>query len=171
MLPDPLHPAVVHFPIVFAFLLPLFAIGALWVIRKGVRATRAWAIPLAFSAGLALSSWVAVETGESQEDRVEGVVAESAFESHEDAAQGFLTASAILLVIAVAGLAPGLVGRSARVVATAGALALVVMGARVGHSGGQLAYQHGAASVYANGGASGDTTRVASRERRGDDDE
>lgn len=171
MLPDPLHPAVVHFPVVFAFLLPLFAIGALWVIRKGARVTRAWAIPLAFSAGLALSSWVAVETGESQEDRVEGVVAESAFESHEEAAQVFLTASAILLVIAAAGLAPGLVGRSARLVATAGALALVVMGDRVGHSGGQLAYQHGAASAYANaGGASGDTARVASRERRGDDE-
>ena len=173
MLPDPLHPAVVHFPVVFAFLLPLFALGALWAIHKGARATRAWSIPLAFAAGLALSSWVAVETGESQEDRVEGVVAEAAFESHEESAKVFLSASAIVLLIAAAGLAPGLAGRSARVVATAGALALVVMGARVGHSGGQLAYQHGAASAYANGGsgASGGTERVATGERRGDDDE
>jgi uncharacterized membrane protein len=35
MLPDPLHPIVVHFPIVLVVLLPAFAIGALLVIRRG----------------------------------------------------------------------------------------------------------------------------------------
>lgn len=184
MLPDPLHPAVVHFPIVFAFLLPLFAIGALWMIHRGARTARAWSIPLAFAAALSLSSWVAVETGEQQEDRVENAVAGAGFESHEEAAQVFLTASAILLLIAAAGLAPGFAGRAARVLATGGALALVVLGARVGHTGGQLAYQGGAAAVYANGGASrGDTRQLASGEaprptgrnvgggRDGDDDD
>ena len=34
MLPDPLHPAVVHFPIVLTFLLPLAALGALWRARR-----------------------------------------------------------------------------------------------------------------------------------------
>jgi len=33
MLPNPLQPAVVHFPVVLAFLLPLFARGGLWRIR------------------------------------------------------------------------------------------------------------------------------------------
>jgi len=46
MLPNPLHPAVVHFPIVLALLLPIFAIGALWTIRRGARPRRAWGIPL-----------------------------------------------------------------------------------------------------------------------------
>src|SRR5512146_2865702 len=67
MLPNPLHPAIVHFPIVLAFLLPIFSFGALWAIRRGARFRRAWGIPLALSAALALSSWVAVETGEGQE--------------------------------------------------------------------------------------------------------
>ena len=153
MLPEPLHPAVVHFPVVFAFLLPLFAIGALIVIRRGVRATRAWSIPLALSAALALTSWAAVETGEAQEDRVEAVVAESAFESHEEAAEVFLAASAILLLVAAAGLAPGVIGSGARFVTAAGALLLVIGAARVGHTGGQLVYQHGAATAYADTGA------------------
>ena len=47
MLPNPLHPAVVHFPIVLAVLMPLFVIGALWAIRRGAAPLRAWSLPLA----------------------------------------------------------------------------------------------------------------------------
>jgi uncharacterized membrane protein len=60
MLPNPLHPAIVHFPIVLAFQLPIFALGALWAIRHGARFRRAWLVPVALSAALVLSSWVAV---------------------------------------------------------------------------------------------------------------
>src|SRR6185437_512774 len=52
MLPNPLHPAVVHFPVVLAFLLPLFVGGAIWAIRRGANPRRAWLVPLAGSAGL-----------------------------------------------------------------------------------------------------------------------
>lgn len=150
MLPDPLHPAIVHFPIVLAFLLPIFSFGALWAIRRGARFRRAWVIPLALSAALALSSWVAVETGEGQEDRVENVVPDQALDAHEDAAELFLTLSGVLLVVTGAGLASGIIGRSARLAATVGAAALIVAVVRVGHTGGQLVYQHNAASAYAN---------------------
>ena len=153
MLPNPLHPAIVHFPVVLAFLLPIFAIGSLWVIRKGATARRAWAIPVALSAALALSAFVAVKTGEAQEDRVEDVVPGHAMDTHEDAAELFQTASGILLLVTVAGLAGGVVGRSARLLATAGAVALVFAAASVGHSGGELVYRHGAASAYADAAA------------------
>jgi len=59
VLPNPLHPAVLHFPIVQAFLLPLCAVGAMIAIRKGARPLRAWSLPLAVGAALTLSSWVA----------------------------------------------------------------------------------------------------------------
>ena len=148
MLPNPLHPAIVHFPIVLAFLLPLFAVGALVAIRKGARPRRAWSLPLAVAAALTLSSWIAVQTGESQDERVERVVAEQPLETHEEAAELFLTLSGVLLLVAALGLAPGIVGRAGRVTATAGAVALVVAAANVGHSGGELVYRYGAASAY-----------------------
>lgn len=154
MLPDPLHPAVVHFPVVLAVLLPLVAVGALWAIRRGSRPLRAWAVPLAFAGALAASAWAAVETGEAQDERVERVVAEQPLETHEEMAELFLTLSGVLLLVAGAGLVPGLVGRSARVLATAGAAALVVAAVRVGHSGGELVYRYGAASAYAPATAS-----------------
>lgn len=162
MLPNPLHPAVVHFPVVLAFLLPISALWALWAIRRGAAPLRAWVVPLALSAALALSAWVAVETGEQQEDRVEQVVPGSALDTHEDAAGLFLTLSGVLVLVVGAGLAPGVVGRSARVLATAGALGLVAAAAQVGHSGGELVYRYGAASAYTSG------SKVAIRQTNGD---
>jgi len=89
MLPNPLHPAVVHFPVVLAFLLPLFVGGALWAIRRGANARRAWLVPLAVAVALSLSAWAAVQTGGAQGERVERVVSEQAIESHEEMAEAF----------------------------------------------------------------------------------
>jgi hypothetical protein len=170
MLPNPLHPAVVHFPVVLAFLLPIFAGFALWTIRRGTAPRRAWAIPLGLSAALALSSWVAVETGEAQDERVENVVSERPLETHEEAAELFLALSAGLLVVSAVGLVRGRVGTAARVAATVGAVGLVIGATRVGHTGGQLVYRYGAASAYATG-ATGAPVHERRAAERGESDE
>ena len=72
MLPNPLHPAIVHFPVVLAFLLPIFALGALWAIRRGARPRRAWAIPLAASLALAASAWVAAASPRAARAAISG---------------------------------------------------------------------------------------------------
>ena len=146
----PLHPLVVHFPIVLVVLLPISVAVALWAVRKGATARRVWALPVAFAAALSLSAWVAVQTGESQEDRVEDVVGEAVLHGHEEAAERFLVLSAVLSLVAAVGLARGTIGRAARLVTAVGAVGLVVAGVQVGHSGGTLVYRHGAASAYAN---------------------
>ncbi len=149
MLPNPLHPAVVHFPVVFAFLLPLVAAGTMFVIRRGAKIRRAWLLPLSFAAGLAASSWLAVETGEDEEGKVEKVlVTEEPLSAHEDMAETFLSASVVLVLVASAGLLGGIPGRTARIVTLAGSLILAGGAARVGHSGGKLVYSYGAASAY-----------------------
>jgi len=159
----PLHPLVVHFPIVLALLLPISAVVALWAIRKGTTPRRAWAVPLAFSAALALSAWVATQTGEAQEDRVERVVARGVLHGHEESAERFLVLSGVLVLLAAGGLARGTVGRAARYVSAAGALGLVAAAAQVGHSGGTLVYRHGAASAYTDAGVGGNPEVGSSR--------
>ena len=144
----PLHPVVVHFPIVLAVLLPIFAVGALWAIRKGTTPRRAWSVPVVIAVALALSALAAVETGEVQDERVEQVVPEQPLEAHEEAAERFLTLSTGLALLAAAGLVGGRVGGIARGLGTAGAVALVALAAYVGHSGGRLVYEYGAASAY-----------------------
>lgn len=156
----PLHPIVVHFPIVFSVLLPISILVALWAIRKGTTPRKAWTVPLAMAAALALGAFVATRTGENEEDQVERVVAKGAIHGHEEAAERFLTLSGVLLVVAAAGLLPGTAGRAARMVTAAGALGLVGAGIQVGHSGGTLVYREGAANAY-TGPADSARTRMA----------
>ena len=66
MLPDPLHPAVVHFPIVLmAFLPPRRTRRALGA-SPGRRSLRASVVPVAMAAALTLSAWAALQTGEAR---------------------------------------------------------------------------------------------------------
>ncbi|MGK7312674.1 MAG: DUF2231 domain-containing protein [Candidatus Longimicrobiales bacterium M2_2A_002] len=177
MLPEPLHPAIVHFPIVLAVLLPIFALGALWAIRRDARPRLAWAIPLALAGALLASAWVALETGEAQEDRVEQVVGEDALHAHEEAGERFLVLSGILFVVMAGGLLAGTPGTAARLVGTVGAIGLVAAAVQVGDAGGKLVYEHGAASAYVNaptavqdGASPAASTSAADHEEAGDDD-
>jgi hypothetical protein len=117
-------------------------------------------LPIALLLLLAVSSWVATETGEDQEDRVESVVPEVALETHEESADTFLTITLVLFGVSLVGVAPGVVGLAARALTTAGTAVILVAGYQVGHSGGELVYTHGAASAYV-----GDSVGVVPRER------
>ncbi len=160
LIPTPLHPAIVHLPMALVVLLPIFAIVALLVVHRGGKPLRAWGVAAAMFAALTLSSWASMETGEEQEDRVEAVVPDLALDTHEDAAEQFMWLSVGVLGVAALGLLKGGVGTGARVVATVASLGLLVAGYRVGHSGGELVYTYGAASVYSD---SATTARVAER--------
>lgn len=151
MLPEPLHPVVVHFPIVLTVLLPVVAIVTLLAIRRGNSFRRLWAIPLTLAAAITASAWVAEETGGNDEEVVEEVVPEAAIETHEERAERFVVLSGALLAVMGAGLLGGNVGRAARLVGTVGAVALLVPMAMVGSSGGDLVYDYGAGSAWADG--------------------
>ena len=176
MLPEPLHPAVVHFPLVLAFLLPMFALGGLWAIGRGARPTRGWTLPFAFAAVLAASAWLALETGESEEERVEDVVTGAALHEHEEAGERFLVLSGLLLVVAGVGFFGGTVGAAGRVLTAVGSVGVLAAGIAVGAAGGELVYRHGAAGPYvtAAAGASGfspaEAPADASRGQEEDDD-
>jgi uncharacterized membrane protein len=140
MIPNPLHPALVHFPIVLMIFLPVLAVGALWAIRRGARPLLAWSVPVAGAVLLVLSAAASLKTGQSQEEQVEDRVPESVIEPHEEAAEQFLAGSGLVLIVMAIGLAGNRAGRAARLVGTAAALALVIAGYRVGHTGGQIVY-------------------------------
>ena len=167
MLPDPLHPAVIHFPIVLTILLPLVALGTFRFIHKGIAPHRVWWASVAVSAALAFSTWAAVETGESQEERIEAVVAEAPLEGHEQSAERFFFLTLGLLGVTFLGLVKGKVGLLARRAALVGALVLPIGAYQVGHSGGALVYRYGAASAYSD---VPNTPRPSHEEREHDED-
>lgn len=155
----PLHPAVVHLPLGLAMLMPLIAAGFAWALWTGLIQTRAWLAVVALQALLVGVGFVAMNTGGSDEERVEAVVRESAIEQHEERAEQFMWAAgatlglAVLVVVLRTPAAPGLA--AAVTVAT---LAVAGMGLRVGHAGGELVYVHGAASAYTSSARVGDAT-------------
>lgn len=159
------HPKVVHLPIALAVLMPLVSAGLLLAWLRGLLPRRAWIVAVALQALLVASSVVAMRSGEGEEDRVESVVAESAIEAHEEAAEAFTyAAGAALALFAAASLLPEGVARGAAGAAVMGSLLVLGLGYRVGQAGGELVYRHGAAAAYAS------SATAAAPRRHHDDD-
>lgn len=156
MLPDPLHPALVHFPIVLALLAPLLMAGFLWAIHTRRLPARAWLAVVVLQAAVFGSAWITAEAGEDQEDRVERVVREEPIEEHEEAAEWFIWIAGLTLPIAGAGLLAGGFGTGARGLALAGSLLAALAVARTGQTGGDLVYVHGAATIYLDAQTTGE---------------
>lgn len=171
----PLHPAIVHFPMGVAMIMPFIAAGFAWALWTRRAGPIAWIAVVALQAALLGSSLIAINTGGNEEERVERVVPESAIEAHEEAADQFAWASGVTLVLA----ALVLVFRrrelsgplSAGVVIAT--VAVAALGLRVGHAGGQLVYAHGAAAAYTAPGSptAGSTSSEARRDKDRDDDD
>jgi uncharacterized membrane protein len=156
LLPEPLHPAIVHFPIALSVLAPLLAVIAAVAIRAGRVSSRAWAAVVLCQVLLAGASWLAVETGEREEEEVEDVVGERNIHEHEEAAERFLLIAGVTAAVSAGGLLAGPIGGAARLATVAAGAAVVAAGIAVGHSGGELVYRHGAASAYVEKAGAGE---------------
>lgn len=168
------HPKVVHLPMALAVLMPLVAGGATFAWWRGWFDRRVWVIVLLLQAALAGSGLMAMNTGESEEERVEEIVAEQYIESHEEAAEAFVWASVVVLVLMLLPmvLSEGRVRSAAALSACLGTLLVFGLGFRAGEAGGRLVYEHGAAQAYvARGGAlPGDAIDLADESTDSDDD-
>lgn len=151
MLPDPLHPAVVHFPIAIGFLLPFaLALGAL-AIASGRLERRAWLGLVLLHAVGAGSAWLAMDTGHDQEERVEralGERLERPIHEHEERGERLVWVYGGTLVLTLAGLLGGRAGGAARAAAVAGAVVVALLCVPTGESGGALVYRHGVSDAY-----------------------
>jgi len=127
---------------------------------------------------LAGSSWLAVQTGESDEELVEEAVAEQPVEQHEEDGERLLILSGLVAVVIVAGMAKGRYGVFLRDAGLVAAVLVAGSATATGSSGGALVYQHNAARVHSQSNIAGDNTEAAgdrtgenAREDRGDEDD
>lgn len=160
----PLHPKLVHLPIALAVLMPLLTSGLLFAWWRGWFPKRTWVLVLAGQALLVASGAAAMRTGETDEERVERIVPESAIEAHEEAAEVFVWGSGLVLGL---GLLPLLLRRQkaaqlAGLTVLAGTVVVLGLGFRVGQAGGELVYRHGAAAAFIGGTASNPQTLPSS---------
>ena len=169
MLPEPLHPALVHLPLAWSVLLPLVMAVALLAIRRGADPRQRWRFPVVLSAIVALSAWAAVRTGEAEEERIEGRVDAAAVEEHEEAGERFLLLSVVVLAITASGFLPASAGAVARPASGVAAILLLGAGLLAGRAGGELVYEHGAAAARAAPTGFEDADRDTDDEHTGGD--
>ena len=149
MPPSPLHPVIVHIPLVLAGVVPLVVGWLSWRAIRGGASRRAWAVALALQAVVLGGALIALDTGGDEEERALQVVPAAAIEAHEERAELFtLEAAATGLLIAGATALRRRGSAALGVAATAASLAVVVLGVRTGSAGGALVYQHDAAAAY-----------------------
>lgn len=145
----PVHPAIVHIPLVIALLVPFALAWLAWRAWRGNGkvTARQWMVALALQLVIVGAGLVALRSGQAEEERVEATVAERAVEAHEKRATTFLWGAAALLVLVGAGAA---LPRASRALAPASlAVSLVVagLGVAAGHAGGSIVHGTTAANV------------------------
>lgn len=139
---------VVHFPMALAILQPLLILALIIGIKKEVFTRKSWWIAIGAQVILVLTTFVALQTGEIDEEIVESIVDESLIESHEDIAKLFFIFSIVTLVSVIlpAFLSDKMLGLG--IVTLVLALVVLGVGIQVGKLGGELVYEHNAASVH-----------------------
>ena len=142
--PDPLHPAVVHFPVALLLLGAPLSLGAVFVPRLARLSCAVLVLG-------ALGSWAAVQTGE-REKRDEIAVPEgegrSVLRRHEDSGESARNAALIAATFAAGAVFfHRSAARRGALFFAGGAAALALFAAwkvaEAGHTGGLLVYHHG----------------------------
>ncbi len=143
----PLHPLVVHFPIVLGVLLPFVGFIFWWGIKKEIVPQRVWVLVAALALIYSVSALVATELGERDEEKVEDVVSERVIEEHEEAGELVPWVAGTLFFVSLAGY---LRQNSDRLRLTLAILSLIAIFPLVqaGHTGGELVYKYGAAIAH-----------------------
>lgn len=143
MIPSPLHPAIVHFPIVLILIGTLVAVAAAF--------TRRWQLPwiaagllLAGAAGAVAATW----TGDEEQEMAGELSsqAEKILEEHEEWGEATRNSAIAAALLACTALAVGrfpLLSRGLAVTTVLAAVASSYCVVQTGHYGGQLVYKHG----------------------------
>ena len=143
----PLHPIVVHFPIVLGALLPFLAILLWWAIKKWHWTPKVWALVSAVALVYSLSAVTAVQLGEVDEEKVEKVISEEVIEEHEEAGELIPWLAGTLFLVSLGGLTKKY-SHHAKVAMIIFSLFGILPLVNAGHTGGELVYEHGAAFAH-----------------------
>ena len=149
-MPTLFHPVIVHFPIVVTALMPFLILIFAYMIKINKMTPRGWLIIIGLQLVVTITGYVALESGEIEEEAVARVVDKTFINQHEEAAEIFVGTSVIVLVLSTA----VFFLRTEFQFYSKLAIALIsivstYLGYHAGKLGKDLIYTHGAASVYA----------------------
>jgi uncharacterized membrane protein len=147
----PLHPVIVHLPLALTFLLPFLVLIFAWAIKAGKMNKELWLVIIGLQVLVTVSGYIALETGETDEEKVSAVVGKDVIHQHEEAAEIFVGATVIALAsgIVVWFLQPAFQDKG-RFAVVALSLLPVIFAFRAGQLGSNIAYRLGGAGAHAD---------------------
>jgi uncharacterized membrane protein len=146
----PNHPLVVHFPLALAVLMPFLILAVAFLMKKNKISNEGWLLIVGLQLVTTVTGYISLQTGETEESIVERVVDKKLIHEHEEAAEIFVGSTVVVLALSIAvyflraefqlyvQLGIALVGFLSTYFAF-----------NAGQLGGELVYEHGAASAYA----------------------
>lgn len=148
-MPNPLHPAIVHFPIAMAFLVPLLIVVFAFMLKKNKMAPTAWLIIIGLQFILTASGYISLETGETEETPVGKVLSKQLIHAHEEASEVFVGMTVLALALSVA---VYFMRKELQFRLHMGIFIISLLGGflayRTAALGGELVYKHGATQAY-----------------------
>ena len=146
----PLHPQFVHLPLALAMLTPILSLGILIAWWQKWLPRQVWWIATCLHLILSVSAFVAMETGESEEEQVEHVLSHHDIHEHEESAELFFWGTLIISLFSVKGIRAhqNHRGRSWALLSSIVGFAVALLAYETGKQGGELVYHHGAARAY-----------------------
>lgn len=147
----PLHPAIVHFPIALTFLLPVLVLVFAWAIKSGKMSKELWLVIIGIQVLITGSGYLALETGETDEDKVSAIVSKKIVHEHEEAAEIFVGTTVVSLAAGIVAwfLQPAFQDKARFAVMFLSLLPLF-FGWQTGKLGGEIVYRHGGASAHSD---------------------
>lgn len=144
----PLHPAVVHFPLVLSLLIPL-SIVAIVIFGRRVNSKPLWLTPAALAVGAALTAYLSMKWGGDDWEKVVAIVGEGPLGEHADSGQRFAYALyALAALTPVLGFVKGRVRLGVSCLCVGLGAIAVALGVKAGHTGGQVVYEFGGAAAH-----------------------
>lgn len=147
----PLHPVVVHLPIALGFILPLFTIVICFCMAKNILENKTWYLVIFLQLIFVSSLFMAIETGEKEEDKVGEVIGETWVEWHEEQTEALMPMGLLVLALnAVALVKNSKIKKTSQGLSVLGMMITAWFLVGAGHSGGEMVYLKGATKAYQN---------------------
>lgn len=145
----PLHPFLAHIPLVLALFMPIILGVSIFLIFKKKVPSQGWWVAVCIQLLVVIFSYIALSSGEAEEDLVANYVSKSFISKHENMAEVFSGLSVILLgVLIVTNFVEEKVAKKLRIIAALFSVVPLGMGLYTGRLGGEIAYAYGGAQAY-----------------------
>ena len=145
----PFHPMIVHFPLALTFILPVLILVFAYMIKFHKMAPHAWLIIVGMQLMVTITGYVALDSGEADEERVAKVIGKDLIHKHEEAAEIFVGSTVLILAISITAL---FIRKEIQfpLKLSIAVLSLVscFLAYRTGTLGGELVYVHGAGQAF-----------------------